>query len=464
MIYHVKKMNENIRLKEIIAPHFWTTFKSKKPHQIDKGGRGTTKTSKNALKVCYHCIKENKCSAIVIRRYQNTLRDSVYKEIKRALSRLGLVENIDYKANVSPLEITLFNGNKIYFAGGDDYEKIKGMIDEKNPIKIVWFEELTEFDNEEDLEQIIATFTRGNDDWFIALYSFNPPKNKFDWVNEWVDKKALDPDTIITNTDYRTVPESWLGRLFIQEAERLKKYDEKRYNWIYLGEVIGIEGLIYNIDQINHITEQEILDNKLRVLYLDFSIDGGHQTSATVCGCYGYLSNGTWCRLDTYYYSPNEKPIKKAPSELSIDIFNFKVSMIKKWKSTADKETIDSAEGALRNQYFKDYGEPLHPVNKGKNKQELIDYSQDFLSTGKFFVLDIPNNWIFKKEMQNYKYLDGSVEKGKPEPNKGENELKSTEIYYNTHSKDYSYFFADHTCDDFQYWVKDNLQKLNLKY
>ena len=75
--------------KSQIAPHFWNTFKSKAPHQIDSGGRGSTKTSKNALKIAFTCIAEENCSAIVIRKTQKSLRDSVYKEIKRALTRLG---------------------------------------------------------------------------------------------------------------------------------------------------------------------------------------------------------------------------------------------------------------------------------------------------------------------------------------------------------------------------------------
>ena len=70
-----------MNLKSLVAPTFWKTFKSKKPRQIDKGGRGSTKTSKNSLKVNYHCINEEKCSAVILRNHQNTLRDSVYKEI-----------------------------------------------------------------------------------------------------------------------------------------------------------------------------------------------------------------------------------------------------------------------------------------------------------------------------------------------------------------------------------------------
>lgn len=337
-----------VSIKDMLAPHFWNTFNSKKTHQIDKGGRGSTKTSKNSLKICNHCLEEEKCSAVIIRRYQNTLRNSVYKEMKRALKRLYLQEGLDYMAFKSPAEIHLNNGNNIYFAGGDDYEKIKGMIDENTPIKIIWFEELTEFDSPDELDQIIATFTRGNDDWFIVLYSFNPPKNKYHWVNQWVEKMKQRPDCIVTQSDYRTVPQEWLGKMFIEQAKLMEENDEKRYRWIYLGEVIGLEGLIYNPDLIEYVDEDFIEKNNIKILYLDFSTDSGHQTSATTTGCYGYGNDGYWYLLDTYYYSPHEKTVKKAPSELSQDIFNFEITMNKKWNALTDKETIDSAERSIK--------------------------------------------------------------------------------------------------------------------
>ena len=452
-----------IKIKDIIAPHFWNTFNSKKTNQIYKGGRSSTKSSMISIKIVYNCLNNDNCSAVVLRKHQNQLRKSVYKEIKRACKRLGLKEDIDYEAGLSPMEIRFNNGNTIYFAGGDDYENVKGTIDEDKLIKIVWFEELTGWDNSEDIEQIKTTFTRGNDDWFIAFYSFNPPKNKFDWVNEWVEGKTKSNNYLVHQSDYRTVPEKWLGQIAIQEAEELRQNDEKRYRWIYLGEVIGLEGLIYNPELIEYVPEDYLEKNNIKILYIDFAIDSGHQTSATTCGAYGYGSDGYWYLLDTYYYSPHEKPNKKAPSELSRDIFNFELVINKKFKAGTDKETIDSAEGALRNQYFKDYGRRLHPVDKGTNKEQLIDYSQDFLAKKKFRVLNNNNNQIFKKENENYMWLKDSVERGKPIPDKAEKAFLSSEKYYNTYTQDYAYSYADHTQDQFQYWIKDNLQKLGLK-
>lgn len=453
-----------MNLSSQIAPAFRHTFNSHKTHQIYGGGRNSTKTSMISLKIVFNCVNYDNCSAVVLRKHQVDLRKSVYKEIKRACKRLGLVEKVHYKAKLAPMEITFFqNGNTIYFAGGDDYEAVKGTIDESKLIKIVWFEELTGWDNSEDIDQIIATFTRGNNDWFMALYSYNPPKNKFHWVNKWAEQMQTKDNVLYSLSDYRTVPQEWIGTIAIQEAEQMKKFDNKRYRWIYLGEVIGLEGMIYNPELFKYVSEDYIEKNKLRILYLDFSVDGGHQTSATTCGCYGLASDGYWYLLDTYYYSPHEKAKKRAPSELSKDIFNFEIAMIKKWKSGEDQETIDSAEGALRNQLYADYGKRFHPVNKGKNKEELIDYSQAFLAKGKFRVLSNNNNKIFKKENENYMWKEGTIEKGKPEPDKTEKEFIGEEPYYNSWSNDYSYYYADHTQDVFQYWVKDNLSKLGIK-
>lgn len=453
----------NIDLKDVISPSFWNIFNSKKSYIILEGGRGSTKTSVSSLKLVYHCISEKNCSAIILRKYQNTLRNSVFKEIKKANSRLGLIEGTDYIANVSPMKITYFNGNSIYFAGTDDIEKLKGFIDESRPIKILWIEEASEFENDDDFQQAIATFSRGNNDYFISIFSYNPPKNKYSFINQWSEKMKSRKDVIYSHTDYRTVPVKWLGQKFIDEAERLKKYDEKRYRWIYLGEVIGIEGLIYNPDLFIIEDEDYLEKNNIKILYVDFSIDCGHQTSATSCGAYGYGSDGRWYRLDSYYYSPHEKSRKKAPSELAQDLFNFRTYICKKYKTIVDNETIDSAEGALRNQYFAMFGINLSPVNKGKNKEELIEYSQDFIDLGKYVILNTNNNWIHIKEMKNYMWKKDSVEKGKPEPDKDEKELIG-EIYYNIHTNDYSYYYAEHSVDDFQYWIKDNLQKLGLEY
>jgi len=186
-----------------------------------------------SIKIVYNSLSNKNCSTVILRKHQNQLRKSVYKEIKRACKRLGLEEGTDYTAKLSPMEINFNNGNTIYFAGGDDYETVKGMIDENTLIKMVWFEELTGWDNPEDVDQIKATFMRGNDDWFITFYSYNPPKMIANWVNAEVIN--IRTDRLVHSSTYLDVPVEWLGEQFIIEAETLKRENELAYRNEYLG-------------------------------------------------------------------------------------------------------------------------------------------------------------------------------------------------------------------------------------
>ena len=66
-----------VRIKDIIAPHFYRTFNSRKTNQIYEGGRNSTKTSMLAIKIVYNCLNEDNCSAVWMRNHANTLRKSV---------------------------------------------------------------------------------------------------------------------------------------------------------------------------------------------------------------------------------------------------------------------------------------------------------------------------------------------------------------------------------------------------
>jgi len=144
--------------------------------------------------------------------------------------------------------------------------------------------------------------------------------------------------------------------------------------------------------------------------------------------------------LDTYYYSPENKVVKKAPSEFSKDLHEFTQKITATYNKYFDQQTIDSAEGALRNQYFKDYGIRLHPIAK-KKKVTMIENVQDLLAQGRFFMLNNPNNQIFYEEHKKYQWDADTLKSDDPKVIKED----------------------DHTCDAFQYYVNDNLQKLGLK-
>lgn len=295
-------MNRTIILREEIAPHFHGTFKSKFTHQADCGGRGSTKTSKNALKVAYHIMNEDNISAVVMRKHSNKIRRSVFKEILRAFKRLG-IEKRHLRFTMSPMEIEYKpNGNMIYFTGIENIDDIKGVIDEDRPIKIVWLEELTQFTDEIEINNIVATFVRGNDGWFSMLYSWNSPQDLYHWIYDWLEKMKLREDFLYTNTTYETVPRHYLGELFYKEAEALKVIDEDQYNFIYLNIPTRLKGKVYKKwDESLYVGIDE---SKYKYRFLTVGVDYG-ETDGTSFTLESFPKNFQEQHFLRHYYHKN---------------------------------------------------------------------------------------------------------------------------------------------------------------
>ena len=241
-------MTQTTRISDLIIRKFWPVFNDKEhTHKILTSGRAGTKSSEAAIEVVYKIVSEADCSAVVIRKRHNKLRKTVYKEIKRAIKRLGLDERL-FKITVSPMEITYkANGNTIYFTGSDSIDDTKGIIDENKPIKIVLLDEISDFftdgEGEDELQNIEATFIRGNAEGFQMLYLYNPPKNPNAPVVVWCRKMEKRRDCIHVHVDYRDVPPEWLGAKLIESAEILRELDERQWRWLWLGLSIGVDEL-----------------------------------------------------------------------------------------------------------------------------------------------------------------------------------------------------------------------------
>ena len=97
--------SQEIKLSELIAPHFYSVHRDIWEHVYDEytlpGGRGSTKSSFVGIQVVL-LIKQNpKAHALVLRKYGNTLKDSVYGQIMWAIDALG-VSN-EFHATISPM-------------------------------------------------------------------------------------------------------------------------------------------------------------------------------------------------------------------------------------------------------------------------------------------------------------------------------------------------------------------------
>ena len=235
----------------------------------------------------------------------------------------------------------------------------------------------------------------------------------------------------------------------IEKVDNYKENDYDYWDWMYNGSVIGMGDNVYNMNLFQGL--DDLPDND-RIIALYYAMDTGHSVSATTCGCYGLTAKGDVILLNTYYYSPAGRTVKKAPSELSEDIHAFVVatSTNEHWKrARIQKRTIDSAEAALRNQYYKDFGQHWIPVAK-KTKIDMIDYSHDLLAQGRFYYLKKPyatglkyadSNDIFIEEHRKFSWDEDSLKTPKP---------KVIEV-------------DDHTCDQFIYLCLSNARDFRLK-
>lgn len=318
-----------VKLSELIIPKYYPNFNDIiHTHQIYTSGRAGTKSSRGALRAVLRIVNPKPGSVVILRKFHNKLKKTVFNECRRAITRLRIPKE-KFKITVSPMQITyLPTGNTIYFTGNDSIDDTKGMIDEDRPIVLVELDELTEFfdkgDGEDEIQNIEATFVRGNEEEFVMEYYFNPPKNPKAPIMEWLNKMILREDCIRIHTDYRDVPQAWLGSKLIQTAEILKKLDEKMYNWLWLGLCIGLDELIYYMfNEEIHVREcsKEHFEN-MDFLYV--GVDYG-QMNATTYQCFGIDYKEKCIRgIDEYYYSGRDEGHQRSPSEYAQDFKEFK--------------------------------------------------------------------------------------------------------------------------------------------
>ncbi|WP_203334349.1 PBSX family phage terminase large subunit [Planococcus beigongshangi] len=448
-----KKKKVVFNVQKNVNPHFQDVWSSRKPYNILKGGRNSFKSSVIALKLVYMMIlyitMDQKANVVVIRKVGNTIRDSVFNKIQWAIKLFGMSGR--FKATVSPFKIVhKKTGSTFYFYGQDDFQKLKS--NDIEDIIAVWYEESAEFASEEEFDQTNVTFMRQKHALapFVQFFwSYNPPRNPYHWINEWADTMKSEEDYLVHESSYLDDQLGFVTDQMLKDINRIKTNDFDYYRYIYLGEPVGLGTNVYNMNLFKPLDE---LPSDDRVIGLFYSIDGGHAVSATTFGCYGLTAKGKVILLNTYYYSPAGKAVKKAPSQLSKDLNDFitKTATQAMWKGAVIiKRTIDSAEAAIKNQYYKDYGQHLVGVSKGK-KVDMIDYVHDLLAQGRFYYLKNPypigmphadSNEIFIEEHKKFSWDPKTIDSDDPRVVKED----------------------DHTVDQFIYLCVSNARDFRLK-
>lgn len=425
---------EGIDPHDVIIPEFWDLLDdTEHEHHIITSGRAGTKSSYAGILGISTIIKDEPAAVVVLRKRHNKLRKTVYKEMIRAIGRLGMNKD-DFEIGLSPMQVRhKKNGNIIYFSGSDSIDDTKGIIDEDKPIVLVILDELTEFfdvgEGEEELTNIEATFVRGNDENFRMVYLYNPPKNPNAPINVWCKKMELRPDVIHKHVDYRDVPVAWIGKKLIASAELLLASDPRLYRWVWLGDSIGVDDLIYYMFSDRHRQESRAKVFKL----IGIGVDYGQQNATTYQAAGVNINTRRLEGLAEFYHSGRESGKQKSPSDYAKEMIKMTDMLHEKYSCSVFYVYIDPSAQGLAEE-IKRLGRQTRPYavsvkDADNNVKTGIQRVQNCMTYDVMTVSESQENLI--GEFGIYAYDPKSIEAGDEKPLK----------------------INDHCCDAWRYLV-----------
>ena len=249
------------RISEIIAPAFYPMHQALRTgeavHFWLPGGRGSGKSSAVSVEILLGMMRDPETNGVALRKVGKNLRDSVYEQFLWAAGKLGVREL--WEARVSPQMALVYRptGQKLLFRGMDSPQKLRSVKTERGYVRYIWYEEADEFSGEAELRSVNQSLMRGGER-FSVFYSFNPPRSQAHWINRMLSREGTRPDTRVFRSDYRGMPEGWLGEPFLAEAERLREVNPEIYAHEYLGKCVGTGGEVFRNLSLRRIEDGEI--------------------------------------------------------------------------------------------------------------------------------------------------------------------------------------------------------------
>ena len=238
----------NINISDLIIPLFddelQDILEHKHVHYVNKGGRGSTKSSLFSIAIPLLIIQNPTIHACVFRKIGNTMKTSVWGQVVWGIEKLGLESLFHIPKSIANPIVFKPTGQMIMFFGLDNPDKIKSVKLPFGYIGITWWEELDQYSGEKEIRKVLQSTMRGGK-LFWDFRSFNPPISNLNWANQYAVDAMSRANTLVVSNTYLDVPEDWLGQAFIDEAEDLKQTNPKAYEHEYLGIPVGTGGNVF---------------------------------------------------------------------------------------------------------------------------------------------------------------------------------------------------------------------------
>ena len=374
----------DVSLKEKVLPKFVEFWRAWDNHLVlvCKGGRNSAKSSHIALRTVFSMM-ENPQNALIVRRVGNTLEKSVFEQLLWAIDTLEVTHL--WKVRRNPLSLVYKPTQcEMLFRGADEPEKIKGIKTRRYPITILWIEELAEFRNEESVIMVEESVLRAElpeGYKYTIVYSYNPPKQKQNWVNQKYNSTSIPHNNFIHHSTYLDNP--YVSEDSRKKAEDMKGKDPQRYKCIYLGEATG-EGIVpFSNLEFRPIGTEEFatFDNVKQGLDFGYSID----PVAFVQWHYSRTKN-------TIYAMREIVGIQIGNKELSKRMKAIEIPHTLIIADSAEPKSIDELKGLL------------HYVRGAKKPPGSIEHGEKWLGELDKIVIDHNRTPMIAKQFGNIDY------------------------------------------------------------
>lgn len=247
-----------ISLTDLIGKGYKKFWNSKKRFRVIKGSRASKKSVTAAYWIIINMMAYPESNALVLRRYERTLRDSCFAVLQWVINQLCVASC--WKVTTSPLEMTyLPTGQKILFRGLDDPLKVTSITVKHGVLNYVWLEESYEVENEDTFNKIEMSIRGKMPKGYFKSFilTFNP------WSECWLKTRFFDnpdDDTLAMTTTYTC--NEWLDESDLKQFERMKEQAPRRYRIEGLGDWGISEGLIYSNTERRDIKLQDFIGKR----------------------------------------------------------------------------------------------------------------------------------------------------------------------------------------------------------
>lgn len=381
-----------ISLQKVIGKGYADFWNTKKRYRVCKGSRGSKKSKTTALNMIERLYEYPESNGLCVRRFSNTLRDSVFSDLKWAIHRLGLDSYFD--CTVSPMQITRrLTGQKILFRGLDNGLKITSISVDKGYLCFVWIEEAYEIFDESDFNKLDMSI-RGEvpEGYFKQItLTFNP------WsATSWLKKRFFDnPDD---NTFVKTT--TWQCNEWLDEADRkifldMKEKNPRRYRIEGNGDWGIAEGLIYENVVFDEVFDIEELRKKEGVKAAFGNDFGFTDPNAFIC-CLVDNADMRIYIFDEWYQT---------------GVTNKVIAQKIKTMGYGSQQIICDCADAKSIAELRDEGIHAEPSRKGKDS---VNHGIQLIQN--YQIVVHPKCVEFRKEIENYCWKKDSSGRLKDEP------------------------------------------------